>query len=194
MANLNAPVTNGSHNGQLDLDQERRRWFADYEAIKARFEAEKETVRSRFLQQQRDACTDLDDEARYADLPGLPQKARDLIQKYQGELRSHRWAACQHRFDDEEKDRTRREKDALREHHMVFPVPVFSECGLRLKCGAIGTAFGDGVKPDIAHWTRRTAIRHLGPSFPFELNDEHDLASTSATVPRCYDVFTHYAA
>ncbi|KZL74393.1 hypothetical protein CI238_04394 [Colletotrichum incanum] len=131
MASSNGPMANGPHNGQLDIDQDRRRWFADFEAIKARFEAEKETIRSRFLQQQRDACTDLDDEARYADLPGLPQKARDLIQKYQGELRSHRWAACQHRFEDEEKDRTRREKDALREHHMVFPVPGFSGHNVR---------------------------------------------------------------
>ncbi|KAK1977877.1 hypothetical protein LZ30DRAFT_240607 [Colletotrichum cereale] len=126
MASSSAPMINGSHNGQLDVDQERRRWFADFEAIKSRFGAEKETIRSRFLQQQRDACTDLDDEARYLDLPGLPQKARDLIQKYQGELRSHRWAACQHRFNDEEKDRTSRENDALREHYLVFPVPGFS--------------------------------------------------------------------
>ncbi|KAK2017465.1 hypothetical protein LZ32DRAFT_625738 [Colletotrichum eremochloae] len=101
MATSSAALTNG----HLDVDQERRRWFADFEAIKARFGAEKETIRSRFLQQQRDACTDLDDESRYLDLPGLPQKARDLMQRYQGELRSHRWAACQLRFDNEEKDR-----------------------------------------------------------------------------------------
>ncbi|OHW99809.1 hypothetical protein CSPAE12_01479 [Colletotrichum incanum] len=141
MASSNSPMANGSHNGQPDPDQARRRWFADFAAIKCRFRAEEETIRSRFLQQQRDACTDLDDEARYADLPGLPQKARDLIQKYQGELRFHRWAACQLRFEGEEKDRARREENALRGHYLEFHVPGFSGHNIR------NTGYGSGAGP-----------------------------------------------
>ncbi|KAK1702435.1 hypothetical protein BDP67DRAFT_265322 [Colletotrichum lupini] len=123
MASISSSTATISQNGQSDLDQDRKRWFAEFEALKARFEAEKENVNAKFTQQQRDACHDLDEEARFADTLNLPQKARELLQKYQHELRSHRYAACQQRRDVEEKDRARREADALREHHIGFPVP-----------------------------------------------------------------------
>ncbi|KAJ0162318.1 hypothetical protein CTA2_4760 [Colletotrichum tanaceti] len=155
MANTSNPVMNGLQNGQPDLDQDRRRWFNDFEAIKARFEAEKETIRSRFLQQQRDACTDLDEEARHADMPGLPQKAHELMQKYQNELRSHRWAACQHRFDEEEKDRVQREKNALREHHILFP--ILGPSGHNGLNATYGPAAGPSRRPSTAKTTTTTA-------------------------------------
>ncbi|KAK1624165.1 hypothetical protein BDP81DRAFT_111927 [Colletotrichum phormii] len=123
MTSISSSTATMSQNGQPDLDQDRKRWFAEFEALKARFEAEKENVNAKFTQQQRDACHDLDDEARFADTLNLPQKARELLQKYQHEIRSHRYAACQQRRDAEEKDRARRETDALREHHIGFPVP-----------------------------------------------------------------------
>lgn len=124
VASSSASAATVSQNAHSDLDQDRSRWFAELEAIKGRFEAEKDNIRSKFIQQQRDACHDLDEEARLAaDLPGLPQQARDLIQKYQSELRRHRYASCQHAYDAEESERAKREKDNLRQHHMVFPVP-----------------------------------------------------------------------
>ncbi|OHE99655.1 hypothetical protein CORC01_05013 [Colletotrichum orchidophilum] len=122
MASIPPSVTAMPHNGQSELEQDRKRWFAEFGALKARFEAEKENINAKFTQQQRDACHDLDDEARFVDTLNLPQKARELLQKYQHELRSHRYAACQQRCDAEEKERGKRETIALRDHHIVFPV------------------------------------------------------------------------
>ncbi|KAL2882592.1 hypothetical protein SGCOL_001794 [Colletotrichum sp. CLE4] len=86
MTSISSSTATMSQNGQPDLDQDRKRWFAEFEALKARFEAEKENVNAKFTQQQRDACHDLDDEARFADTLNLPQKARELLQKYQHEI------------------------------------------------------------------------------------------------------------
>ncbi|OLN94124.1 hypothetical protein CCHL11_07142 [Colletotrichum chlorophyti] len=126
MSSSSAHVGNTPQNGQFDLDSDRRRWFGELDALKGRFEAEREHIKAKYRQSQQDACNDLDDEARVADMDGVPYRARELIQKYQNELRTHRYAKCQHEYEAAEKELAKREKDMLRDHHMKFPLPSSS--------------------------------------------------------------------
>ncbi|KAL0933650.1 uncharacterized protein CTRU02_210449 [Colletotrichum truncatum] len=109
---------------QSNLEQERDRWFTTLEAVRRRFEAEKETLKSKLNHDQQSTCRDLEEQARFAESQNLPRQVLELFQNYQAEIRTRRLAECKQNFDLAMQDLSKHEKDVYHKHHMEFPLPT----------------------------------------------------------------------
>ncbi|TDZ14086.1 hypothetical protein Cob_v013000 [Colletotrichum orbiculare MAFF 240422] len=119
----NQTSSGSSQPGQSNLEQDRDRWFNTLEAYKRRFEAEKDTIKSKLAQDQQNSCRDLEDQARFLETQSLSPQVRELIQKYQAEIRSRRLSENQQEYRTALENVAKQEKELYQQHHQQFPLP-----------------------------------------------------------------------
>ncbi|KAF6836476.1 hypothetical protein CMUS01_05419 [Colletotrichum musicola] len=107
-----------------NLEQERDRWFAELAAYKQRFEAERESHKSRLSHEQQSACRDLEEQARFVESQRLSPVLHDLFLRYQAEIRKRRLDECKTTYDRAVEATNDREKEVFQQHHMKFPLPA----------------------------------------------------------------------